>query len=479
MGEAEVNYWGGEPNFIAWAALVLFAPFTLICFARMRPHIAAAWTLIGAVMFLPEVIRFDLPALPPMDKLTIATTWVFVGCMWKARHRISRARPFRGIDLFFVVVLVAQLGTIVTNGDALVTGPVTRQGLTLYDAFAGMVKDTLGLFLPFLIGRAMFRTRDELNEVLRILVIAGLVYTAFALFEVRMSPQSHRLLYGFHPASFEMTIRGGGYRPTIFMLTGLGVAMFFLSAVIAAIARWKVGQSKGYVPAWLTLVLVLCKSTGAIVYAVFLVPIVALVRKPRFTLSLGLALLVFTFPLLRGADLFPTRQITDVFMGVSEDRALSLWFRFENEDALLERARERPLFGWGGYSRQRIFDEATGEDLSVTDGQWIIELGQRGVIGFVGLFGLLLWPVVQTYRARKKITDESDRILIGALALIVAINAVDLLPNGTFSFLPYFYSGILAGVLPALSSERERRARGPAARAELRRRAARRELEPA
>jgi hypothetical protein len=425
------------------------------------------------VMFLPEVIAFDPPLLPPIDKQTIATFWVIIGCWWKARQRLSRARPFRGIDAFFVLVLIGNLGTSMTNGDALTTGPVVRDGLTLYDAFAGSVKDVLFVFLPFLIGRAMFRTPDEMRDFLRILVVAGLVYSLFALFEVRMSPQSHRLLYGYHPASFEMTIRGGGYRPTIFMLTGLGVAMFFLSSIIAAIARTKAGEprlGKWYVGAYLTGVLVLCKSTGAIVYAAVIVPIVAIVRKPRMWLPLGLAILVFTFPLLRGADLFPTRQLTDLFMGVSEERALSLWFRFENEDQLLARARERPFFGWGGYNRQRIFDPATGEDMSVTDGHWIIAMGQRGMVGYVGMFGLLLWPVVQAYRIRKRIRDQRDRILIAALALIVAINAVDLLPNGLFSYLPYFYSGILAGVLPSYGKPGTAPpGRGPAARTEQRR----------
>lgn len=478
MNETSPTYSEGSPNFLAWAALILFAPIALACFARMRPHVAAAWTMLGAVMFLPEVIEIDLPLLPPIDKQTIATVWVFAGCMWKARHRIERARPMRGVDLFFALVIVAEVGTALTNSDELVTGSVTRRGMTLYDALSGTIKDTLFVFLPFLIGRSMFRSRAELDEFLRILVVAGLVYSVLALYEIRMSPQSHYQLYGYHPASFEMTMRGGGYRPTIFMITGLGVAMFFLSTAIAAIARWKTERTRWYVPTYLTAVLVLCKSTGAIVYGLFLVPIVAIVRKPRFLLPLGLALLVFTFPLLRGADVFPTDEIVDVFMGVSEERALSLWFRFDQEDQLLARGRERPFFGWGGFARQRIFDE-NGEDMSVTDGHWIIELGQRGVVGFVGMFGLLLWPVVQAYRARKRIADEGDRILVAALALIVAINAVDLLPNGLFSYLPYLYSGVLAGVLPALTAPRPTaRAHGPAARAEQRRRAPKRELEP-
>ncbi|WP_053232013.1 hypothetical protein [Sandaracinus amylolyticus] len=460
----------GSPNWFSWTALVLFAPLVMVLFARLQPVLATVVTMLGAVMFLPEVIRFDPPLLPPIDKQTLATFWVFIGCLWRARDRVRSAKVMRGVDSFFWLVLIGSIGTALTNPDDVVTGPVVRQGLTTYDAFAGVVKDVLFVFLPFFIGRAMFRTPDDLRVFLKALVVAGLVYSLFALFEIRMSPQTHWQIYGYHPASFEMMMRGGGYRPTICMITGLAVAMFFLSSIMASIARTKTGESKWYVPTYLTTVFVLCKSTGAIVYGLFLIPLMSFVRRPKLWLPLVLAGLVFTFPLLRHADLFPTRQITDFFMGISEDRALSLWFRFENEDQLLDRARERLWFGWGGYSRQRVYDPMTGEDLSVTDGHWIIQLGERGMVGYVGMFGLLLWPIVSAFRARKRIVDEHDRHMVAALALIVAINAVDLLPNGLFSYLPYFYSGVLAGVLPAFVAARTSApGRGPAARAAARR----------
>ena len=55
---------------------------------------------------------------------------------------------------------------------------------------------------------------------------------------------------------------------------------------------------------------------------------------------------------------------------------------------MLERASERILFGWGRFGRSRVYNEY-GSDISVTDGRWIITLGQFGVVGFMGEFGLL------------------------------------------------------------------------------------------
>jgi hypothetical protein len=62
-----------------------------------------------------------------------------------------------------------------------------------------------------------------------------------------------------------------------------------------------------------------------------------------------------------------------IAMNVSERRAESFEFRLVNEDLLLEKALERPMLGWGGWGRNRVFNEL-GKDLTVPDGHWIIAL---------------------------------------------------------------------------------------------------------
>ncbi len=444
----------GEPNLLAYLVLFLWVPVTVVAFMRLRPSLATMVCMLSGVMFLPEQLAIDPPLLPPMDKLSITATWAFFGCLWKARDRIAEARPLRGIDALFLLVLIGNIGTALTNGDALVTGPTTRPALTLYDAFAGGVKDTLSLYLPFLLGRAMLRTRRDLLDLTRVLVIAGIVYAALALVEIRFSPQLHRWLYGYHQHDFSMTMRFGGYRPMIFMLHGLATAMFVLTTAVVACARWRAGEAKPWTAAFLTAVLVLCKSTGAIVYALVVVPLVASTKRPRMWLASVLAAMVLLFPLLRGADVFPTDTLVEWAGHINEDRALSLWFRFDQEDQLLDRARERIYFGWGPYSRNRIYDPETGEDLSVTDGDWMIQVGTRGLVGFIGLYGLLALAVVVAQRRLKKIRKRRDRILVAALGLASALQTVDLLPNGLFHFLPFFFAGAVAGLSEGLATRR-------------------------
>lgn len=464
----------GEPNLFAYLALFLWVPGTLFAFSRLRPPLATMVCVLSGVMFLPEQLAVDPPLLPPMEKLSITGVWAFIGCLWKARDRIIEARPLRGLDALFLLVLIGNFGTAMTNADPLVTGPVTRQGLTLYDAFAGSVKDVLSLYLPFLLGRAMLRTRQDLLDFMLVLTICGIVYATLALIEIRLSPQLHRWVYGYHQGDFSMTMRFGGYRPMIFMEHGLATAMFVLSATLAAWTRWRTGAIKPWVPLFLTTVLILCKSTGAIVYAMFVIPVVALTRRPRMWLATVLAGMVILFPLLRGTGVFPTDTLVEWAHIISEDRALSLWFRFDQEDQLLERARERLVFGWGPYSRNRIYDPETGEDLSITDGDWMIQLGTRGLMGFIGLYGILALSVVLAQRRLKKISSRRDRVLLAGLGLVSALQTVDLLPNGLFHFLPFFFAGAVSGLTEglALAAAREKKARKKAAKTSAHRSAA-------
>jgi len=444
----------GHPNAFAYAALFLFIPVVLGFYARFPATKATVFTVLGGVLFLPESLAVDPPLLPPIDKTSITAFWAFVGCMWKARSRVSRARPFRGIDLLFVLLLLCNVGTAVTNQFPLISGPVVRQGLTLYDSVALGIKDTLAIYLPFLLGRAMFTDRRDLRLLLNGFVVAGVVYSFLALIEIRLSPQLHNWVYGYHQMDFTMTMRFGGYRPMIFMETGLAVGMFMLAATIAAIALHRTGHVRARTVYFLGVVLVLCKSTGAIIYALVALPVVALVKLPRARLPALLALLTLLYPALRTTNTFPTEALVAQAEKINEERALSLWFRFDQEYQLLQRALEQPLFGWGGYNRNRHFDAITGEDLSVTDGDWAIQIGSRGLVGFVAVYGLMTVPVILTWRRIKRVRVRQDRQRLAALALITSLLVVDLLPNGLFHCLPFFLSGALFGLLHGLGNKR-------------------------
>jgi hypothetical protein len=51
------------------------------------------------------------------------------------------------------------------------------------------------------------------------------------------------------------------------------------------------------------------------------------------------------------------------------------------------------LFGWGGFGRNRVFDEY-GKDFSITDSLWIIAFGINGAFGVATLTASILLPVI-------------------------------------------------------------------------------------
>jgi hypothetical protein len=306
--------------------------------------------------------------------------------------------------------------------------------------------------IPFFLGRAVFSSAQAGRDFLRVLVLGGVVYSFLCLLEIRLSPQLHNWIYGFHQHSFAQTIRFGGYRPTVFMEHGLAVAMFMLGTALAAMGLFRARSDIFGLPAfptlaWLTLVFIVCKSMGATIYLLLAAPLLMFMStKQTKRLSYVLAWFVLLFPILRGGAILPTAEIVELFAKINEDRASSLEDRFEQEDELLARARERIIFGWGTYGRNRVWDEVTGKDLSVTDGDWMIKLGSRGVVGFIGCYGLLLMPIFMAARSFGRIKRAGDQWVIATMMIIAALFAVDLLPNGQYSYLPYLFSGALAGL---------------------------------
>jgi hypothetical protein len=180
-------------------------------------------------------------------------------------------------------------------------------------------------------------------------------------------------------------------------------------------------------------------------------------------LQLRVACLLVTialgYPMLRIANLVPTTSILEVAREVSVGRAESLETRFTNEDNLLERAWERPWFGWGRYGRNRVYHGWLGADSSITDGYWIIMLGEFGMIGFLATFGTFALSVFRAAMALRYTQDKRDAVCLGALSLIVAFNVIDLLPNASVTPILWLMTGALLGRAEALRAARRERAR--------------------
>lgn len=466
------NYWG----YFSALALLSWVPISMLMFARMRPTRAAALTLVGGMMWLPEAAAFDFPVVPPMHKYSIAAMCALIGAYWKARPRVRAARFGRGWDLLVFIMMAGEVGTVLTNGDPLVYGDWKRTELPAflpYDGVSQAIRDLLDIGVPLFLGRVFLRTGRDLRDVMSILIVGGLIYTLPELWEIRMSPMLHVNIYGFAPRTdWLQNIRMGGYRPTVFMGHGLVVGFFMFICTTAAVAMYRAGRRSVLgvpmvgVIAFLFLMLVLCKAAAALIYGAFgFVVISYLSVKNQMRVSVVLALLVVSYPATRLTGIFPTDTLLSVARTLGQERADSLQFRFDNEDILLLKAEERPWFGWGGFGRERVYDAETGKDIVIQDGHWIPLFGRHGAVGFICYYLLLLAPVFMAWRKMRTITLRSDRVLIAGLAFIVSICCVNELPNMALPNLQFFFAGglfVLLNELPKIAAQQRKAAEAQA-----------------
>jgi hypothetical protein len=101
-----------------------------------------------------------------------------------------------------------------------------------------------------------------------------------------------------------------------------------------------------------------------------------------------------------------------------------------------------------------------------TDGLWVLLLGSFGLIGFVNEFGLLALPIYRAARAVKFAQSLDETVFLAALALIMAINLIDLLPNSTLTPWTWLLAGALLGRAEELQVA-QRRLRVPKRRESL------------
>lgn len=440
--------------FVAWSAMILWPLVCIVLYRSLALPSALCISIVGGYLLLPSSLSFDIPLLPPLHKDNIPTLAALVLTAIALRQNKSPGailpgwlpRKRSGFYLL-LLLLLGVVGTTLTNVDPLFYGPTILLGLTPYDGLASLI-NTLIMVVPLLLARKVLASPEGQRTLLVVLAISGVIYCFPALYEVRMSPQIHVNVYGYFPHSFLQAFRGGGFRPNVFLNHGLELSMFLVAALFAAIGIFRVSKTDmrnqfflvfGLILATVTLV----NSLGALAIALFVLP-VALYSKVRTQIVFAacVATAVLTFPLLRSTGLVPTESIVTTASSVSAVRAGSLNFRFEHEDALLEKTLEKPLFGWGGWGRGRIFNE-DGRDVSVIDGAWIAVFNTGGWSRYLAIFGLLCWPVVALLFTRR---DNIDPVC-AALALIMATKLLDLVPNGAMPPFIWLVAGALFGRL--------------------------------
>jgi hypothetical protein len=396
-------------NGFAYVVMIAWIPVVLVLFSRLPIQRALIVSFLIAWLFLP-MGDIKLSGLPNYTKMSATCYGVLLATLIFDIQRLQHFRP-HWIDIPMALWCLSPGVSSLANG----LGP--------YDAFSATLTQTVTWGFPYFLGRLYLGTFKGLQQLAIAIVWGGLIYVPLCLIEIRLSPQLHMWLYGFYPQSFDQTFRYGGFRPIVFMEHGLMVGTWMMTATLMAFWLWRVGSlrpllkqfAEGTPPQptvkrdtpWgisfgiflvLLITFVMVKATGAYFLLMLGIAVVLAMRWWKTSLPLLLVVAVtcgyLTFNAMGGITPAVMEQISTTAIRLTNpDRASSLIFRLDNEAKLSAKARQQPIFGWGGWGRSRIYDEL-GKDISVTDSLWIITFGNFGAFGLVVWMGAMLLPVL-------------------------------------------------------------------------------------
>jgi hypothetical protein len=411
-------------GFLVPLTLFGWIPFVLFLFLILPPRRAVIASFLIAWLFLP-MAGYKVGGMPDYTKMSATVLGVLMSAAIFDTDRLLSFR-LKWIDLPMVLWCTSVMASSYANG------------LGIYDGCSEIFRQVVTWGLPYIIGRIYFSDLEGIRELAIGLFVGGLIYVPLCLLEVRLSPQLHLWVYGFRQHSFAQNMRDGGYRPMVFMQHGLMVAMWMGMTSLVGVWLWK---SKVVRQIWdipmsvlvasLCFTIYLCKSQYALLlFVVGVGTLYAATWLRTKTVVLLLLLIPPTYMVLRAEGIVTGEtlivQAKDLF---GEERSKSLAVRINNENALSQRAMEKPWFGWGGWGGARVAGD-DGKDL-VTDSLWIITIGKAGWVGLGALTLMLLLPMILVcYDWRIELWTHPMVAPVVVLGMMTSLYMFDHLMNG-------------------------------------------------
>ncbi len=425
---------------LAWPLLMLFSAFIL----PVRRVVILS--ILGGNLFLPAT-GIAIAGFPNYTKLVAAGLGAFLPAFLMGGTTLFKLRP-RPLDLFFLGFLLAPSFSSLLNG----LGP--------YDAASTLVNRFLEWGVAYWVGRAFFTDLAALRDLSVGIVLSAVAYAPLCLYEIVMSPQLSRIVYGFRPSDWVMTKRMGGWRPQVFMHHGLALAAWMAAAALVAWILWRSkaikhiwGVPMGWIAIGLVVLTIWLRSTGAAVLLLGLIAAAEFIQQTRLrTILLVMVLLPMGYIGLRTFG-WDGHQMVQLASNLGEERAGSLNMRLENDQLIADKAMKKPVFGWGGWGRWRVKNDQ-GVDITVSDSWWGILLGTTGVFGLFCAYATFISPLFPLARHKSR-----SRIFIGPLGaawalgfgilLFVLDSLANAMPNTSFMLM----SGALVSLYPLVSPE--------------------------
>jgi hypothetical protein len=393
-------------------------PCVLLLFLWLPPRRAVIAAFMGGWLFLPAA-TFQLPGIPDYSKMAATCAGVLLAALIFDTETLLSFRP-KWFDIPMVVWVLCPFGTNAV------------ENIDLWDSFSWSVNQGITWGMPYFIGRVYFTDAESIRELAIGFFISGLIYIPICLFEIRMSPQLGKWLYGFDAGYSGQRL--GGWRPTGLMANGLMLGMWMTASTFCGIWLWYTGSLKtlgkykaSTLVIALTITTILCKSTGALILLIGGLGLLWLIRRTRVAFPyLLMCAIPVAYPIIRAGGMWDGSQLAALAKStVGADRAQSLQFRFKNEDILAEKALRRAMWGWGRFGKSRVYDE-NGKDISTTDGLWIITLGISGIVGLTAVTSIYLVPgILFWWRTHAADWSDPSFAAVSAFSVILVLYAID------------------------------------------------------
>jgi len=431
-------------NIFVLIAMYAWLPIVLYIYTRYPAQRAVIISSLVAFLFLP-VAFIKLPLIPAYNKTTATVYGILLATVIYDSARFSRFK-LSWIDAPMLLwCFVSPFMSSMTND----LGP--------QDAISSSMFQAMSWGGPYFLGRLYLGNLEGLKKLGIGIFVWSLVYVPFCWYESRTFSSLHVLVYGVNTGrDAAQSIRYGGYRPQVFLEHGLMLGVWLMTGSIMGIVLWQTGGLKrlwnkpiGMWMAILLLTFVVSRSTGA--YSLFLMGMMIIFVAWRFknTILVWLMVAGICYYLYAGATgTFPNKEIIGTLRQVfDQDRVASLQFRFDNEEILGAKARQQMLFGWGGFGRNRIYNEA-GEDISVTDSLWIITFGINGAFGLVTMTAAILTPSIGfLIRYPARLWRNPNVAPAAALAVCIVLYMLDCVLNAMVNPIFMLAAGGLAGAV--------------------------------
>jgi O-antigen ligase len=421
------------------------------------PRLIAGLILI--ILLIP-IRRYALPANLPFQLEPYRLFVAVLVLAWIAALLADPRMRFRrtGFEVPLGLIIFSMFASILANREHVAaSSEIVNKSLMFFFSF---------LLVLWLI-TSVVRRLDEIDLLVKTLVIGGAVVAVFAIIEARTGFNVFNHLSRVIPFLHGGTIGGGE-----FVRFGTGKLRVFgsaehpiaLSAALAMLVPLAVYLARRYAQRrWTLCAIALVAAsastlsrTGIVMFGVM--AFVFLWLRPRQTIRLWPALLPalvvihFALPGTLGSIKHSFMPAGGLLAEQRSEAGKSGSGRLADLGPALSEWKQQPLVGQG-YST-RVVDASATADNNILDDQWLGTLLEVGFVGFVGW----LWFFGRAIRrfGREARRDASDRgWLLVSITAAVAGYAIGMVTYDAFSFIQVtFLLFILVALGSALLAER-------------------------